>query len=249
MLLLRRSSLITLVGIAVLASPAMALKPGYRTVTSGPVKATVTWSKGFGITGDHPEVTITRAGRRLVDHRKLGRLCQLCTVIAVPRRSLHVRDLDADGEREVLVDLYSGGAHCCSTTIVFTYVAGRYKAIVASWGNDSYVVTDYDHNGVKELLTGDDRFSGEFTAYAFSARPILLLSLLDHRLKDVTRAFPVEIEGQLNMLDHGIAIHQKGDDLRGVEAARVGDMALLGQGSQISGYLDHANRSGWLKGE
>ena len=32
-------------------------------------------------------------------------------------RPVTVRDLDGDGEPEVLVDLYSGGAHCCTYTL------------------------------------------------------------------------------------------------------------------------------------
>lgn len=246
---LRRSAAIATLGLALLAAPASALKPGYRTVVNKGVKATVSWSKGNGILGDKPVVTITRQSVREVNHRHLAAKCDLCGSIAVPRRSLHVRDLDGDGDPEVLVDLFSGGAHCCSTTIIFTFVRDHYKAIVASWGNDSYVVTDYDHNGVKELLTGDDRFSEEFTAYAFGARPILLFSLLDHRIKDVTRAFPTEIQGQMNMFDRALANRHKGDDLRGVVAARAADMALLGQAGGIEAFVDDAQQRGLLDGD
>src|SRR4051794_1982898 len=250
MRLLRRSCLTAFIGLAVLASPAMALKAGYRTVVSGPVKATVTWTKGFGIVGDKPEVTITRAGQRLVDHRKLGPLCQLCTSIAVPRKSLHVRDLDGNGEREVLVDLYSGGAHCCSTTIIFVLRPnGRYHPLVASWGNAFYEVKDLDGNGTDELISGDDRFAGTFTDYAESADPPLVYGLLDGRLKDVTRAFPSQASDQITTLDHSIATAGKDGDRRGLIAARMADLALLGRSAEIDPYLGMALKRGWLNGE
>ena len=40
--------------------------------------------------------------------------------IASPR-PLTVRDLDGDGEPEVLVDLYTGGAHCCFYTVILRF--------------------------------------------------------------------------------------------------------------------------------
>ena len=37
--------------------------------------------------------------------------------------SVDVRDLDGDGEPEVLVKLYSGGANCCLSSLIFRYRA------------------------------------------------------------------------------------------------------------------------------
>ena len=54
------------------------------------------------------------------------------------RRILKVADLDGDGEPEVLVDTFSGGAHCCLTTRVERWdgtgyrVAGRRSGATSS---------------------------------------------------------------------------------------------------------------------
>ena len=38
---------------------------------------------------------------------------------------LQVVDLDADGEPEVLVDAYTGGAHCCALTEILRFTGRR----------------------------------------------------------------------------------------------------------------------------
>jgi hypothetical protein len=57
------------------------------------------------------------------------------------RRSVSISDLDGDGEPEVILDLYWGGAHCCWYTQIYRYVAGAagYRTNVHVWGNFSYV--------------------------------------------------------------------------------------------------------------
>lgn len=251
MRLLRRSTPLAFGLLALGAAPALALKAGSRTVVNGDVRATVSWSRsGISFLGDNPKITITQAGRRLVDHRRLTPICQFCTSIASPRKALHVRDLDGDGRPEVFVDLFSGGAHCCSSTIVFVPKDGTYRARLAFWGNDSYDLADYNGDGVKELVTGDDRFSGEFTSYAGSARPPLIFDLVGQKLEDVTRMFPSAAQQSMADIDRSLARQRKQDDGRGLVAARAADMALLGQGwDRISAYLDVAAKKGWTSGD
>ena len=38
-------------------------------------------------------------------------------------RSIGLRDLDGDGEPEVLLELFSGGANCCLSTLIYRYRA------------------------------------------------------------------------------------------------------------------------------
>ncbi|MFL5844007.1 MAG: hypothetical protein ACJ762_04870 [Solirubrobacteraceae bacterium] len=241
-----RLALLTAVCLGVLASPAFALKAGYRTVVNDGVKATLSWSKGPGILGMDPKLTITRDGVREVDHRSLKRICELCTSIARPRTALHVRDVDSDGAPEVIADLFSGGAHCCWSTVVFVPKDGTYKARLAEWGNAGYRLRDLDGNGAPEFETTDDAFSGAFTSYAASYRPPLILSLIGQKFVNVTRNFGSLISADLVEIDKLLDQYrgEEGAELEGLIAARMAELALLGRSAEIGPYLDAARKSG-----
>ena len=84
-----------------------------------------------------------------------------------------MRDLDG-GEPEVLVDLYTGGAHCCSFTLILRWdaAAQRYRSTLGYWGNYGTRLVDLDHDGLPEFSAFDERFVYEYTAYVFSSAPI-----------------------------------------------------------------------------
>jgi hypothetical protein len=243
---MRRIVVVSLAMLLLAASAADARKAGFRTVVNDGVKATLSWSKGYGQLGLDPRVTITRDGIREVDHRRLKRLCQLCTSIIRPRSALHVRDVDSDGYPEVIVDLFSGGAHCCWSTVVFVPKDGTYKARLAEWGNAGYRLDDLDGNGAPEFVTTDDRFSGTFTAYAGSYRPPMIFSLVGQKLLDVTRNFASLIGEDIAEIDKLLEQYrgEEGAELEGLIAARMADLALLGRSAEIGPYLDQARRRG-----
>lgn len=228
------------------ATSADARKAGFRTVVNDNVKATLSWSNGPGQLGTNPQVTITRDGIREVDHRRLRRLCQLCTSIIRPRGALHVRDLDGDSHPEVVVDMFSGGAHCCWTTVVFVPKDGTYKARLKEWGNAGYGFDDLNGNGSPEFVSTDDAFSGAFTAYAASYRPPQILALIGQKLTDITRSFPALISEDIMEIDRLLEQYRDEEDveLEGLIAARMADLALLGRSAEIESYLDQARQRG-----
>ena len=250
---LLRSALIASASAAVLAAPAQAnLRAGSRTIASGPVSATLKWANG-NVDGValHPALTIVRNGRQLL-HVSLGRLCQFCGSVVRPRRSLHLRDLDGDHEPEVLVDLFSGGAHCCSTTVIFYLKAAAtgYDHRVASWGDDFYSLRDLDGDGRPEILTNDDRFAYAFTAFAFGWHPPVVYDFVKDRLVDHTRSFPDVVNADIAAIDAAMptARHEQGD-LRGLIAGRVADLYLLGRASDATSYLDAEVANGDADGD
>ncbi|MCW2968525.1 MAG: hypothetical protein JWM71_2297 [Solirubrobacteraceae bacterium] len=251
MRLLLRSALLTIVSAGLMAAPAQAVKQGYETVVHGKVKATLSWKKGPGILAEAPHLRITRAGKVLLS-RDLRRECQLCVSLASPHRSLHISDLDGNGEPEVRVDLFTGGAHCCSATLIYSLKAGgaSYARTVASWGDDFYSLKDLNGDGRIELVTQDDRFAYEFAAYVFSWQPPLIYDLTGGRLVDVTRSFPSVTRDNLAALDKQFPANRKsGEDVRGLVAARVADLYLLGRGSEVDGYLAAELKNGDLNGD
>jgi subtilisin-like proprotein convertase family protein len=164
--------------------------------------------------------------------------------------AVHVRDLDRDGELEVLVDFYSGGAHCCFYTDVYRYVArGRtYRPTVGYWGDLGAKLVDLGLDGRPEFRTGDDRFAYVFTAFAASAFPIRILRFDHGRFVDVTRRFPELVRRDAAALyaSYRSQVRSAAYDVRGVLAAWLADQYSLGRGPAGWRVLERAGRRGQL---
>ncbi len=155
------------------------------------VSATLTYTPhGYYDTGI--ALSITRAGRNVLSERVDAKPCRsYCAVGA--GKAVHVVDLAGSGEPEVFVDLYTGGAHCCSITRFFTYDAAsdRYRASQHDWGDPGYRLKTLGGQAVFE--TADDRFAYAFTDFAGSGLPLELLRFNGAKLVDVTTQFPALI--------------------------------------------------------
>jgi hypothetical protein len=232
-------------GALLAAAPATAGAAQTQTAASGSVAATLTYTPdegGIGATG--VRIAVTRGGVLAYDAPVDPRGCKDGTCGPAGEAAVAVTDLDADGEPEVIVDMFSGGAHCCWSTVVFVPKDGTYKARLGEWGNASYVLKDLDGNGQPEFFSGDDAFSGAFTAYAGSYRPPRILALIGQKLRDVTRNFPSVISEDITEIDKLIETYREDGDLRGLIAARMADLALLGRSAEIVPYLDMAIENG-----
>jgi opacity protein-like surface antigen len=113
-------------------------------------------------------LTIERGGHTLFS----GSLAPLVPANAVFRqgKSVSVQDLDGDGEPEVLVYGYTNGAHCCELAQTYRLAPGgtSYTETTRNFGDPGFRLSDLDHDGRPEFISGDDRFAYTFTAYAFS---------------------------------------------------------------------------------
>ena len=176
-------------------------------------------------------LTIFRDGAAAYEDRFEGVKTYLAS--SPDRSPLSVRDLDRDGEPEVLLDLYSGGAHCCSSTRLYHLVAGSlpYDVSTHDWGNAGYRLEDLDGDGRLEFVTADDAFSYAFTSYAASRRPPKFLRYEGGELVDVTKKYPGRIEADAEEIWKAFAeaapSDSNGDAIRGLAAAYVADLCLL----------------------
>ena len=76
-------------------------------------------------------------------------------------------DVNGDGYPEVVVGTYSGGAHCCFGTQVFSLRPDTAKLILQKpESNASGYFHDLDYDGVSEFVTFDDSFAYEYCPYA-----------------------------------------------------------------------------------
>jgi subtilisin-like proprotein convertase family protein len=172
---------------------------------------------------------------------------------------LVVRDLDADGEPEVLLDVFTGGAHCCVHSLIYRYdpTRHRYRLAVHDWGNVGYRIVDLDRNGQPELRSADDRFAYAFTSYAGSVFPVRIWHYRHGRLVDVTRSFPGLVRADAaNAWRAYLSLRRT--DPRGALAAWLADQCLLGRQDEGWRKVDAAYRrrelgpraglSGWPQG-
>jgi hypothetical protein len=175
-----RALLLAVVVALVVAPTAVAAT---QTASSGAVAATLATTDAGAST-----VTVTRDGLPAYEAPVGLRECREggCTA---PDGALQVRDLDADGDPEVLVTLYTGGAHCCSVTRILRWDGARYLTIDRNFGNSGFRA-QAGPGGTVDLRTTDDRFAYLYGSYAASVRPVQVFALQDGRLVDVTRLRP-----------------------------------------------------------
>jgi hypothetical protein len=212
---------------------------------SGKVAARITWVAG---TDDAPahglRVTITRAGRQLVDDR----VGDQPAIYPVHRKAVRVVDLDGDGEPEVLVDAFSGGAHCCERTRVYRFHSDAYSFTTHQWGNQAYDLRDLDGDGRLEFVSADDTFSYAFAAFAFSRWPVQIFEPRAGKLIERTRKFPGAVRRDLLRQRHAYRVARRHHDVVGPAlGAYAADLHHLGRHAEARRIVRRALRRGELR--
>ncbi len=206
----------------ILASLAAGAAVTCSAAATGTVHASVSFTKTKGVYSDLV-LTIHRGDATVT--RKLGSSY-------LTRPEVHVRDLDADGEPEVWVDTFTGGAHCCAESRFFRWVSARatYAGLLHNWRDPGYTANNIDGRGDVELMSNDARFAYEFTSFAASFFPLQIWHYERGRLIDVTRLFPGEVDhDSVELWNQYRDVRSQHEDVRGVLAAWLADQYLLGR--------------------
>lgn len=240
---------IAVLALAALLCAAPAAMAKTETRSSGDVTATVTYH-GKTPPFKPAHLTISQAGVTVFD-AGVKMPCKPCGLQAPFNKGvLRLRDVDGDGEPEVLLDVFSGGAHCCSYVLVYRFLAfgNTYERIPLALGDPGYVLRDYNKDGRLEFVTGDDRFAYLFTSYADTAFPLTIYQLGEKGFVDVTRKFRRQVRADARrwLRVYRQALHQK-RDVRGVLAAFLADEYLARHSKQGWRVLRRAARKGQLK--
>jgi hypothetical protein len=227
-----------------LAAPAIAAADpaGNVTASSGAVTATLTWQAGGRVGGvSAPHLKIVRSGVTVLDQELSTTDCSACSFMtgtSSRKTPLTVADLDGDGEPEVMVDTYSGGAHCCYSDLIYRYTGTTYSHINQLWGDAGAALKDLDTNGTPELVTVADVFAYAFTSYADSWMPPLIERYSAGQLTDVTSDFPDVVTADAKkILKQLPSARRQHRDLRGLVAAYVADQDTLGSKSAGVAFL------------
>ncbi|MHB8379401.1 MAG: hypothetical protein ACYDB2_05715 [Acidimicrobiales bacterium] len=240
---------IVISSLAVVTPPASAAR---IVATSSDVTATFTYAGSYP-QSNNPRLTISRAGRVVYDVAVRSKWCgERCWPDSVsPGPSvLHVVRLQQHGPLDVVLDLYSGGAHCCTIEQVFSFDAasGTYKKFEYNFGDPGAKLVPLGGGGSDVFLSADDRFAYAFTDYAASGMPVEILSFTDDAFHDVTRSYPQLIakDAELwrNAFDASASSHYQ--DTAGLAAAWAADEDLLGHVSTVERFLQLELRAGHL---
>jgi hypothetical protein len=228
---------------------ASAQSPTVETATDGTVTTELSYVKrergrnGFRFIEYRDfRVKITRAGVVVYD-QPVGEPCdQFCTPTESALTGKHVglRDLNADGEPEAIVDLFTGGASCCVLVLAYGYdaTANTYRRAELDSGG-GFVVRDPDSDGVPELVGDDFRFRGLFTCGACGPRPIRIWHWSLRRFEVVTTEFPGRIRQHARRMRRFYARVRRRDEaafVKGALTPLAADLCLLdrcGRGFRI----------------
>jgi hypothetical protein len=252
----RRRSALLAGALVALAFPgaAMADNAGSVTASGGAVQATLSWEKAdYGV--KNPRLVVVRAGATLYDGSPVGDpdTCSIGCIFAGTGNDapLKVLDLGGDAEPEVLVDAFTGGAHCCVLAEILRFNGSGYDRLETDWGSAGYKLEDLDGDGRPELNGFDFAFEDAFSSHAASFEPPLVLRYdpaVKSGFRDVTRSFPAVVRRNAREALHVLkqARRQHVETL-GIVAPYVADLYLLGRGREVRGYLARARKRGDLR--
>ncbi|HEY3961417.1 MAG TPA: hypothetical protein VGL84_02740 [Gaiellaceae bacterium] len=230
--MLRFALVLTLAGTLV-ASAGAASPVRSETATSGHVKATVTYRQ---LDATHFAMQLTVVRNKNSVYNKPVPTSFAHTGPSQPlglvggASTIELGDLDGDGEPEILVNLYTGGAHCCNWTWAYKWQPKlrTYSRTAHVWGDPLYRLADLGHTNSLELVSADDRFAYAFSDYADSVLPVQVWTLLKGRFVDSTHSYANVVTADLATNWRRYQEAAPGTPVRGILAAWVADDCLLG---------------------
>ena len=236
----RALSLLAPAIVLTLALAAAAPAAGRATTQSsraGGVRATFTFA------GSPPKIAkirlkIARSGRTLYNEPVTSRFCgKRCDPAVFGRHASSVRvlDIEHDGQPDVILELFTGGANCCLVDQVFSFDPGvmTYVKSEHDFFNAGASITKL--GGAWRFVSADGRFQCAFTDCADSGEPIQIFKFGGRRFSDVTRSYP-------SLVTHDAAKWMKlfkAHRLNGVGliAPWAADEELLGHNAKVQSTL------------
>jgi len=231
-------------GVIFAAAPATAT----QSASSGIVSATFSYQGSIGPTISDETLTIERSGQVFYNAPVTSSSCGNFPCDPGSDRSVHVVNLEGNGEPDIVLDLFSGGADCCTVEQVFSYDPGTmtYVKTERDFSMAEAKLEDLSHNGRFEFLTSDAGFECTFTDCADSGAPIEILAFSDRRFTNVTTKYPKLIAKDaaewLKLFKHHLS------NGVGLIAPWAADEDLLGHSAQVKSYLAEQLKEQHLKG-
>ncbi len=163
--------------------------------------------------------------------------------------NVSLQDLDNNGKAEVIIKTYSGGAHCCTNHIIYSWKNQQFvKTQTGMLNAGGGIFKDINGDGNFEFLTDDNAFLYTFSSYAGSFPPSLIYRLQNGKLIDVTRQFPQALKARLQQMHEAFLQTQKEEqEVNGILAGYVAQKILLGQYQQGWEFMlkNYDHQSDW----
>jgi len=252
----RRLPLLAAVLAAMLALTAAALAATStitQTAKSGSVTATFTYkittSKDFP-TYSGERLTITRNETMAYNAPVYTKDCSPDCTPGDPRAKGHsaqIADLSGSGEPNVILTLFTGGAHCCQIAQVFTYSSSTMTYAKTEHNFEDPGFSLKKLSGAYRFESADWRFEYEFTSFAQSGVPIQIWEFTGSAFSDVTKSYPSLIRKDAAewWKVFKANIH---NGPGGVLAAWAADEELLGNDALVQKTLQTQLKAGHLTG-
>ncbi|WP_013322385.1 hypothetical protein [Gloeothece verrucosa] len=144
---------------------------------------------------------------------------------------VYLKDLDNNGVDEVVVRVFTGGAHCCTNTIIYTWQEPNFiKTETDLMDGSGGTFEDLNGDGKLEFLSYDNSFLYKFSSYAGSFPPTLIYSFQNGHFQTVTRKYPKKLRETLQEMYKAIREGQKKNyEINGILAGYVAQKILLGE--------------------
>ena len=137
------------------------------------------------------------------------------------------------GAPVVMLQSFSGGAHCCNTIQVAGLSAGKLKVVdLGSWDGDTIgLPRDISGDGLADFQLVDNSFLYAFSSYASSRAPPLILNVRRGKVVDVSKAAAFRKLFAESMESAGAACTSggSGDERNGACAGYVAAAARIGK--------------------
>jgi hypothetical protein len=140
-------------------------------------------------------------------------------------------DFEGNGERTLIIDFFTGGAHCCDYLVAGTIKNDKFVVEdTLYWGDSGCEIKDIDKDGKIELSGYDTRFGYAFTSFAGSRFPVIIFQFRKGKFINVTKKFPDLVEKDLaelkkeldeDYLKMGYKCPEQGQDMYSTESGEV----------------------------
>ncbi|PSR17727.1 hypothetical protein C8255_11125 [filamentous cyanobacterium CCP3] len=160
---------------------------------------------------------------------------------------IELMDLDSNGTPEVVVQTFTGGAHCCLAYTTYTWQDEQFNPVYFGYldgGGGEFI--DLNSDGLMEFVTLDNAFFYSFSSYAGSYPPSVILTYDNGEYRDTTAEFTNYLEDMAAGMRFTVEDPEFADrgDKNGVLAGYVAQSIRLGQYRDAWQYmLAHYDRT------
>ena len=146
-----------------------------------------------------------------------------------------LQDLDGDQVAEVVVNTYSGGAHCCTNFSIYSWQEPQFvKTETGFLDGLGGQLKDLDGDDRFEFLTSNNAFLYRFSSYAGSFPPSQIYTFNQGKFTETTRQYPQRLRSRAWSMYEAIRHNQlQGNGaINGILAGYVAQKALLDEFEQ-----------------